>query len=65
LLAVVQTCTTILEINLADPYSSSTSRPSYNTPGYITKGCSTILQGYLLNYVHSSFINNSQKLETT
>ena len=43
----------------------STSRPSYNTPGHIHQNCSTIPQRHLLNYFHSSFIHNSQKLETT
>ena len=68
LLVGVQTCTTTLEINLAVSQktgNSSTSRPSYTTPGHIPKRCPTIPQGHLLNYVHSSFIHNSQKLETT
>jgi len=39
------------------------SRPSYSIPGHIPKRCSTISQRHLLNYVHSSFIQNSQKLE--
>ena len=59
---------TTLEINLVVSQkigNSSTSRPSYTTPGHIPKRCSTIPQGRLLNYVHSSFICNSQKLETT
>jgi hypothetical protein len=48
LLVGVQTCTTILEINLDVSQkigSRSTSKPRYNTPGYIPKRCSTILQG--------------------
>jgi hypothetical protein len=56
-----------LEISLAVSQKigdSSISRPSYNTPGHIPKRCSTIPQGYLLNYVHSCFICNSQKHET-
>ena len=64
----VEICRTTLQINLAVSQkigNSSTSRPSYTTSGQIPKGCSTILQGHLLNYVHSSFISNSQKLETT
>ena len=32
---------------------------------HISKLCPTIPQGHLLNYVHSSFIHNSQNLETT
>ena len=66
--AGVQTCTAILEINLAVSQktgNSSTSRPSYTTPGHISKRYSNIPQRYLLNYVHSSLICNSQKLETT
>ena len=43
----------------------STSRPSYTSPEHIFKGHSILPQGHLLNYVHSSFIHNSQKLETT
>jgi hypothetical protein len=64
LLVGVQTCTTTLEINLAVSLrigNSSTSRLSYTTPWYIPKGCSTIPQGHLLNYVHSGIICNSQK----
>ena len=60
----VQTCTSTLEINLVVSQkidNSSTWRPSYTTPGHIPKRCSTILQRQLLNYVHSSFIHNSQK----
>ena len=34
-------------------------------PRHISKRCSTIPQEYFLNYVHSSFIHDSQKLETT
>jgi hypothetical protein len=44
--------------------NSSTCRPSYTTLGYITKRCSTIPQGHMLHYVHSSLICNSWKLET-
>jgi hypothetical protein len=60
-----QTFTTTLEIKLSvsrKTGNSSTSRP---TPGNIPKRCPTIPQGHLLNYVHSSFILDSQKLETT
>jgi hypothetical protein len=45
--------------------SDSTSRPCYNTPGSISQRYPTLPQGHLLNYVHSSFIHNSQILETT
>ena len=63
----VQTCTITLEINLMVSQktgTSSTSRPSYIIPGHILKRCSTIPQGHMLHYVHSSFICSSQKLET-
>ena len=62
----VQTCT--LEINMTVSQkigNYSTSRSSYISLGHISKGCSTIPQGHLHNYVYSSFIYNSQKLETT
>jgi hypothetical protein len=58
----------LLGINVAVSQKAgniSTSRPSYITPGHISKRCCTIPQGHLLTYVHSSFICNSQKLETT
>ena len=45
--------------------SQPTLRSSNTTLGHIPKGCSIIPQGYLLNYVHSSFIHDSQNLETT
>jgi hypothetical protein len=60
--------TTTLKINLNISQkigNISTSRHSYTTPGHIPTRCSTIPQGYSLNYVHSSFICNSQKLEAT
>ena len=41
------------------------SRPNNNTFGYISKGCSIVPQGHVLNYVHSSFVCHSQNLETT
>ena len=33
--------------------------------GCISKGCSIVLQGHVLNYVHSSIICHGQNLETT
>ena len=68
LLIGVQACTTTLEINLVVSQKTgnrSTSRPSCSTPGHIPRRNFTIPQGYLLKHVHSSFICNSQKLETT
>jgi hypothetical protein len=45
--------------------SGCTRRPSYSTPGHISKWCSTIPQvPVLYYYVHSSLIYNIQKLET-
>ncbi|KAL6030647.1 hypothetical protein STEG23_018137 [Scotinomys teguina] len=43
----------------------SSSRPSHTTPGHIPKECPVLPQGHMINYVHSSFICNSQNLETT
>ena len=40
-------------------------RPINTTFGYISKGCSVVPQGHVLNYVHSSFDCHSQNLETT
>ena len=59
LLVGVQTCINSLEINLVvswKPGNSSISRLSYTAPGHIPKRCSTIWQGHMLNYYHSSFI---------
>ena len=42
--------------------NNSTSKPSYITPGQILKTCFPILQGYFLNYIHSTFIHNRQKV---
>ena len=61
----VQTCTTTLEFNLEVSQkidNSSTSQPSHTTPVHI-KRCSIISEGHLVNFIHSSFIHNSQKLE--
>ena len=41
------------------------SRASHTTFGYISKGCSIVPQGCVLNYVQSSFVCHSQNLETT
>ena len=41
------------------------SGPSNTTFGYMSKGCSIVPQGHVLNYVRSSIIRNSQNLETT
>ena len=64
----------ILEINPLSDISMTisqkikkqpSSRPSNTTFGYISKGCSVMPQGHVLNYVHSSFVCHSQNLETT
>jgi hypothetical protein len=44
---------------------SITWGPSYTTPGHIPKRFSKLEQGHMLQYVHSSLIYNSQKLEKT
>ena len=41
------------------------SRPNNTTFGYISKGCSIVPQGHVLNYVHRSTICNRQNLQTT
>jgi hypothetical protein len=60
LLVGMQTCPTTLEINVAVSQKTgnhSTSSPSYTTPGYITKGCSTIPQRHLINmFIAALFI---------
>ena len=53
-----------LEINMVVSQKIENSSTSSYTWLYTQKS-STIPQGHLLNYVHSSFICNSQKLETT
>jgi hypothetical protein len=68
LLVGLQTYTITVEINLLDSQkigNSSTLRPIYITHEHITKTCSSIPQGHVLNYFHSSFIHKSQKMETT
>jgi hypothetical protein len=68
LLMGVKTCTTTLKINMMVSQKigkPSTSKPSYTTPWHIPKGHSILPQGQLLNYIHSRFIHNSQKVKTT
>ena len=65
LLVGLKAGTTTLEISLVVPQKighSTTRGPSYTTPGHIPEGYSTVPQGHSLNYVHSSFIRDSQKL---
>ena len=59
LLEEVQICTVTLKIIIMVSQkigSKSTSRSNNTTLGHIPKRCSIILQGHLLNYVHSSII---------
>ena len=68
MLVGVQTGTAALEISMMisqEIRKQPSSRPSNITFGYISKGCSIVLQGHVLNYVHSSFVCHSQNLETT
>ena len=68
MLVGVQTGKTTLEINIVvsqEIVNQSTSRSTCTNPGHMTTGCSVILQGHLLNYVHSSIIHNIKKLEMT
>ena len=63
-----QTCIASTEFNMVVSQkieTKSISRPNYITFRHIFKENSMILQGYLLNQVHSRFIHNSQELETT
>ena len=63
----MQTFATTVENNFVASQktgNSSTSRSCYTTPEHIPKICSTIPHRYLLNYVHSSFSRNSEKVET-
>ena len=68
LLAGMQTCTSALEISMVISQKimkQSILRP-YNTSfGCIPKGFSIIPQGHVINYILSSIICNSQKLEIT
>lgn len=45
--------------------NSSTLRPNNTIPVHIPKGRSILQQGHFIIYVNSSFIHDSQKLETT
>ena len=60
LLVGVQTVTATLETIMAISQKirkQPTSRPSNITFGYISKRCSTLPQGHLLNYVHNSTLS--------
>ena len=67
LLMGMQTYITTLEISMAVSQKighQPTSRLLNTTLRPIPRRCSIILQGHLLNYVHSNIIWNSWKLET-
>ena len=62
----MQAGTTTLEISLAVPQRTghNTSRgPRHTPPGHIPRRFPSMQEGYMLHYVHSSLIYNSQKLE--
>ena len=68
LLVGVKTGTASLDISMMISQKirkQPSTRPSNITFGYISKGCSIVPQGHVLNYVHSSFVCYSQNLETT
>ena len=46
-------------------YGGSISRPSYITPGHISKRWCSTIQWHWLIFVSSSSVHNSQKLKTT
>ena len=64
LLVVFQVGTTTLEISLVIPQKIG-HIITYTTPGHIPKRCSNTEQEYILHYVYSNLIYNSQKLEKT
>ena len=69
LLLGVQTCTTIMEISIVVPQNTGNpSTPQHPTISLLDinpKNIPTLPQRHFLSYVHSSFIHNIQKLETT
>ena len=68
LLVAVQNCTRTLKINLMfsqKPRNAATLFPSYTPPANIPKSCPNVPQRGLFNYVHLSFIQHTQKQETS
>ena len=68
LLVGMQTCAATVEISVVvsqETGSQPPSGPSNSTLGNIPERCPNILQKYLLNFVHSSTLCNSQNLEIT
>lgn len=62
-----KTCRITMENNMVVPQkvgNRHTSAPKYNTFEYIPKRYSIPKQQHLFNYIHGSFIHNSQNLET-
>ena len=66
LLVGVQSGTAPLDVSVAISQrirKQSSSGPSNTTFGFIPKGCSILLQGHVVNYVHSSIVCHSQNLK--
>lgn len=63
----MKTCRITMENNMVVTQKTGnrpTSGPRYNTFKNIPKRCSITPQQHLFNYIHASFIHNSQNLET-
>ena len=68
LLVEMQAGTAPLDISVAISQKikkQPSTRHSNTTFGYMSKECSIVPQGHMLNYVHSSFVSHIQNLETT
>ena len=68
LLVEVQAGTAPLDVSVAISQKirkQPTLKLSNTTFGYISKGCSIVPQGHVLNYVHSSIVCHCHNLETT
>ena len=68
LLVGMQAGTTPLDVSVAISQKirkQPSSRSNNTTFGYISKGCSIVPQGRVLNYVHNSIVCHRQNLETT
>ena len=66
LLVGMQAGTDFLDVSVVNSHKirkQPFSRPSNTTFGYISKGCSIVPQGHVLNYDHSSIVCHSQNLE--
>ena len=68
LLVGMQAGTTSLDVSMTISQKirkQPSSRPNNTTFGYISKGCSIMLQGHVLNYVNNIIVCNDQNQETT